>query len=358
MSNGRILKSWFTQPDSVQPRVIDSNEMLEKKMLEHEKKSMHLKNIKDRTHIRFNQDEQFAGDEQFVEGLFAERITPYEDEDGRLVYNGEDDPAEALTKELLAEGQANSKDHSETHVERNTNPIAQSERELFEQEKAEFQEQQDAYQEALEQLEERFRELLRKENEADSKCQEMIRNAKNEAEQIRKQAMEEGKQAGIELGRKEGLEQAQSEIDQTREELDARKQELEKYYDTAIRELEPKFIETLTGIYHHIFRVDFSERREIIQYLIENALKRAEGGRNFIVHVSKEEYTYVSQQKKRFMAIVSSDTNVDVIEDMTLHLNECFIETDGGIFDCSVGTELTELEKELKLLSYRSGQKK
>jgi flagellar assembly protein FliH len=31
---------------------------------------------------------------------------------------------------------------------------------------------------------------------------------------------------------------------------------------------------------------------------------------------------------------------------------ECIIETDGGVFDCSVGVELEELSRKLKLLSF------
>lgn len=37
---------------------------------------------------------------------------------------------------------------------------------------------------------------------------------------------------------------------------------------------------------------------------------------------------------------------MDIIEDMTLAKNECMIETDNGIFDCGLGTELSELKTE------------
>ena len=58
-------------------------------------------------------------------------------------------------------------------------------------------------------------------------------------------------------------------------------------------------------------------------------------------------------QKKQLMASVAGiNSNVEIIEDMTLARTECLIETDGGIFDCGLGTQLGELSKKLKLLSY------
>ena len=71
------------------------------------------------------------------------------------------------------------------------------------------------------------------------------------------------------------------------------------------------------------------------------------------MHVSKDDYAYVNMQKKALAEGAVGGTGVvEVIEDITLHKNECMIETDGGIFDCGIGTELDELTKRLKLLSF------
>ena len=43
---------------------------------------------------------------------------------------------------------------------------------------------------------------------------------------------------------------------------------------------------------------------------------------------------------------------MEVIEDISLRKNECLIETEGGIFDCGLGTQLAELSRKLRLLSY------
>ena len=86
--------------------------------------------------------------------------------------------------------------------------------------------------------------------------------------------------------------------------------------------------------------------------MIESTLRKVDSSRTFIVHVSKDDYPYVSMQKNHLVETAIGGQGVlDIIEDITLRKNECMIETDGGIFDCGVGTQLEELTRKLKLLS-------
>ena len=120
-----------------------------------------------------------------------------------------------------------------------------------------------------------------------------------------------------------------------------------------IDELEPKFVDTITGIYEHIFHVDLHSYREVLCYLISATMRNTEDNKSFLIHVSKEDYPYVSMQKKQITAQAASpNASVEIIEDMTLGKGECLIETEGGIFDCGLGTQLAELRQKLKLLSY------
>ena len=75
--------------------------------------------------------------------------------------------------------------------------------------------------------------------------------------------------------------------------------------------------------------------------------------KDFMLHVSPEDYKEVRAAKAMLTSeSLVGNATVEIIEDMTLSKNECLIETGGGIFDCSLGTELEQLKKELKLLSY------
>lgn len=185
-------------------------------------------------------------------------------------------------------------------------------------------------------------------DEARQKADEIVTEAKEQAARDRDKVYNEAKTQGYEEGRK----QAERDNELIRGELDRTRRELKKDYDRQIAELEPTFIDTLTGIYEHIFNVDLQSYREIIVYLIEGTMHKIDG-RSFLVHVSKEDYPYVSMQKKQLSAeTVSPNSSVEIVEDITLGRNECFIETEAGIFDCGLGTQLAELSQKLKLLSY------
>lgn len=184
---------------------------------------------------------------------------------------------------------------------------------------------------------------------ARAEAEEIKRRAQMEAEQQRREVLEEARRNGYD----EGLKQAQMEADKMRRELDAERARMEEDYEQLVEQLEPQFIDTITAIYNHIFQVELQNDRNILVHLIETTLRKVESSRTFIVHVSKEDYPYVSMQKKTLAeGAVNGRGVVEIIEDVTLRKNECMIETDGGIFDCGLGTQLEALTNRLKVLSF------
>ncbi|MBO6137879.1 MAG: hypothetical protein J6O71_04625 [Lachnospiraceae bacterium] len=188
--------------------------------------------------------------------------------------------------------------------------------------------------------------------EANEQAQAIIADAQAQAEQIRAQAAEDGRNEGLSAGHDEGYQAGMAEVEGMKQQLLQEEAELQADFERRVDELEPIFIETLTGIYEHIFHVNFAEQKEVIFYLIQDALKNIEGGRNMIIHVSANDYGFVSMQKKELLEGISGSDSAEIVEDVTLKPNECYIETDSGIFDCSLETQLAGLKRELRLLSY------
>ena len=184
---------------------------------------------------------------------------------------------------------------------------------------------------------------------ARSEAERIVREAKSQADsqkgQILKQAREEGYQ--------DGLAQAKAHEDAMEQEYLEKQQELKDEYQHQADVLEPLFVDTITGIYEHIFHVELSSYREVLGALISDTIRKQEGSRKFMIHVSKDDYSYVNMQKKQLLAgAVAESADVDIVEDMTLDKNECMIETENGIFDCGLGTQLEELRRRLMLLSW------
>lgn len=187
--------------------------------------------------------------------------------------------------------------------------------------------------------------------EAQAQAAGVLQNARNQAQQEKQRVLEDAKREGYE----EGKQRAMQEGAKLQKEFDERKRGLEKEYQKLADHLEPQFIETITGIYEHIFHVDLQSYRDTLVYLIGTTMRKAEGTRNFIIHVSKDDYPYVSLQKKQLTpSEASGSSSMEIIEDITVNKGECLIETDGGIFDCGLGTQMAELRKKLILLSYEN----
>ena len=198
----------------------------------------------------------------------------------------------------------------------------------------------------LDEIRAQAQELL---DDAQAQADEMKAAAQREIDAQRRWAMEEGKKEGYEEGYRKGI----SEADEMKRELIAEKRQLEKEYDQLIDELEPKFIDTITEVYSHIFGVALADNRDILVHLVDSTLRQVESSRTFIVHVSREDYPFVNMQRQTFVeGAAAGRGTVEIIEDITLKKGECMIETDGGIFDCGVDTQLAELTGKLRMLCY------
>lgn len=185
---------------------------------------------------------------------------------------------------------------------------------------------------------------------ANARAESILADAKAQAQKALIQAVEEGKSQGY----KEGNNKALTELENVKKELKDREAELEAMYQKQLDAMEPELVEVITGIYEHIFHVELRSYREILTHLISTTMRKVDGSRNFIIHVSKEDYPFVSMQKKQLAAgVASSSSNVEVVEDMALSRNQCMIETEGGIFDCGLGTQMHELRQRLQLLAYQ-----
>lgn len=184
---------------------------------------------------------------------------------------------------------------------------------------------------------------------AEDEANKIINNANNDAAQILENAKAEGYNAGYKSGEEEGIQIG----NRAKQEYEAKEMELQAYYQQKLEELEPVFIEKLTDIYEHVFKVDLSDKKELIMYLLSDAMRNIDGSKNFFIHVSKDDFDYVSENREELMKGLPSSAVVEVIEDISLTHTQCFIEAEAGIFDCGLGTELSLLKKELTLLSYR-----
>lgn len=202
------------------------------------------------------------------------------------------------------------------------------------------------------------RERMLAEVEAEKK--RLLEEAAAEAEMIKNLAKEEiarDKSIATEMGRQEGYEagmnQANMEFKQMQEQLELERRHLEQEYEDMMFDLEPQFVRHITNIYEKVFQMDLTDKKEIVLNVLQNAMQKIEGTKNYIIHVSKEDYAFVNERKNILAdATLAVDVIVDIVEDITMRQGDCMIETANGIFDCGIDTQLNAIKNRLVLLSY------
>ncbi|MEZ3446093.1 MAG: hypothetical protein K1W30_13350 [Lachnospiraceae bacterium] len=305
MSNGGILKSGWVVVDPANTRIIDSNARAEAR----------LKELAMELAVQCGEEPDFA--DGFTQGISAVEVSQLiRDGEGNIVSDQQDGDGMLQPEEGAAPPQSG-------------------------------QMQEELIAEAEAQIEQMRAEAMA---EIEQTRVQIIEEAKSEGYQ---QGFEQGQNDGFAQGHQDGLDSVTQEREQLHAEAEQVRASLEEEYARKIKELEPIFIDTLTGIYEHIFHVSLKNSRELIVYLIQNTMRNIETGGTYLIHVSKEDYPFASMQKRELIKGTNiAIENVELLEDVTLGKNECMIETGNGVFDCSLGTQLEALNEELRLLSY------
>ena len=148
---------------------------------------------------------------------------------------------------------------------------------------------------------------------------------------------------------------AQEEADKKQEQLEAeynnRKKELEQEYNELKEKVEPQLVEVITDVFRKVTGVVAEDNQQIILHLINDVMHNADGSRDYVIKVSPEDYKFLVNNQGKIYCAMSREVNIDIVEDAGLERNQCMIETNTGIFNCSLDIELNNLIKNIKLLS-------
>ena len=174
--------------------------------------------------------------------------------------------------------------------------------------------------------------------------------AQLEIEQMKAKAFEEANEQGYQEGYRKGLDSVQ----ELQKQCEAERLQQEQEYQKRLQEMEPVMVDTLCDVYSHIFKVEAKEHKELVLKLLQDTLLKVDSTGSIIIHVAKEDYAYVQEQKAALLEEAGMQSgSVEIVSDATLARAQCMIETEGGVYDCSLDTELAELKRRLMLLAYQ-----
>ncbi len=185
-------------------------------------------------------------------------------------------------------------------------------------------------------------------NEADKLCAQAIQDGQNEG---RKQGHAMGLQQGKDEGLQQGLAEARQQMaEQLREAADrsngmvvAAQQEV----DRLLAEAEPKIIELVLAISRKVISEEMAERPTVVLNLVRGALERVRDQDNINIHVSPDDYDQIMQARRDLQGVVGVERSLTVSADPVLARGGCLIETSFGTVEAGIDTQLEAIRRAL-----------
>lgn len=166
-----------------------------------------------------------------------------------------------------------------------------------------------------------------------------------------------GHSEGFDKGLVEARQQLEAEYNQKSLELQTHFSSLENQlnedYMTKVNAIEPMLVDKIMDVIAHVTGISLEGDKTTIVAILKSALENMDSGKHFLIHISPVDFENVKDNKEN----ICKGTGIledafELIEDNSVPANGALIETDSGIFDCGLGSQLELLKKQLMLLSY------
>ena len=182
---------------------------------------------------------------------------------------------------------------------------------------------------------------------ARAQADEIISQANAQAEDIKRDAYEEGRAQGIEEGQNYAMQVLKEQEAALKQEFDQKMLELREQE----KELEPHFASIVAALVEKLTGVVCKSKKDVIVHLIDNALHNLEKSKRIVLRVSKADIAMVSSKRGAFLKELKEGTELEITEDNSLSANQCIIETDNKIVDCSLDAQLDSLREQIKMIA-------
>ena len=199
---------------------------------------------------------------------------------------------------------------------------------------------EDAVAEAKENAEEI---VLRAKEEAEA----IIARAKEEAEILKSESVANGKEQGY----KEGYQKSMDEYEVLKKELEEEREQLDADYNKKVSEIEPMLVETILEVFEKVTNVLSVDKKDVVLNLVNDVLSKSEVSKEFLIKVSPQDYEYLQDNREKIYGVVSKKVQIEIIEEASFKKNQCVVESDSGIYDCSLDVQMSNLIETIKILS-------
>jgi flagellar assembly protein FliH len=173
----------------------------------------------------------------------------------------------------------------------------------------------------------------------------LLDGAKVEARQLKKVTEEAAQMQGYD----EGIRKGDQKIQQLKDDLVEQQKQSEEEYQGILKGISGQVTDLLVSLITKLTGIFVENKTDIILHLVEKALMNNDSKDDYTIRVSREDEDVISSKKEYIERIIGRD--IQIMMDPLLVKNQCLIETESKLIDCSLDVQLNSLITDLKLLS-------
>jgi flagellar assembly protein FliH len=177
-----------------------------------------------------------------------------------------------------------------------------------------------------------------------------------DAERIREQARREGYQRGYDEGYHDGAREAHqhadAELQRTLETLRAQLQQViesvHAQHKAYLQHAESQMLELVLEVARKVVREELKLQPAHVLAIVRDALRRVQGIGRLRIRANPLDVDLLRQNRPSLLQVVEGIESIEIVEDRRVDQGGCVIETEQGVYDARIRTQLGEIERALR----------
>jgi flagellar assembly protein FliH len=183
--------------------------------------------------------------------------------------------------------------------------------------------------------------------EAQAKAKQIENNSLSAFENERKEAEEQGRQAGRGAGFVEGRDEVARLVQRTQVILERAQDKRAEI----LAETEQQIIDLVLLISRKVIKVISENQRNVVISNVVQALRKVKGRGNILIKLNMVDIKLTTEHKEELNDMAERAASVQIVEDTKVDPGGCVIETDFGEIDARISSQLAELEQKILEIS-------
>ncbi len=207
---------------------------------------------------------------------------------------------------------------------------------------------------AFEEVRRKTDQALREKQELEQEAQHILEQARTEAAQMLEEARnqvndieENARKKGENIGRELGFEEGKKEVRRLVERLHIILDRAIERREEMINEAETQMIDLVLLISRKVVKVISENQKNVVVNNIVQALRKLKSRGDVAVRVNLADLDLATEHTRDFMRMVENVKSITVLEDTSVDPGGCIIETDFGQIDARITSQLKEIEEKI-----------